>query len=58
MPPEVSRRMKILHTSLGKVQQCREEHSSSDQEEKEGTEGIHTPLDRNNHDLDSHDDGG
>ena len=50
--------MKTLHTSFGKVQQRGEEHSSSDQEEEEGTEGIHTPLDRDNHDLYSHDDGG
>ena len=42
-------------TSFRKVKKCREEHGASDQEEEQRTQCIHTPLDRDNHDFDRHD---
>lgn len=43
-------------TSLGKVEQGREEHCAGDEEEEQGTKSIHTPFDCHDHDLDGHDD--
>ena len=46
----------LVLTSLSEIEQCREQHGASNEEEKQGAQGIHTPLDSNNHDLDGHND--
>lgn len=46
----------MILTSFSKVEECRKEHGAGDKEKEQGTQGIHTPLDSNNHDFDSHND--